>query len=221
MSEIKCNISEFLNKKGMTQRELADAIGTTEVSISRYVTGERIPKATTCIQIAKVLDCKVEGLYTLQKEQQVSRGMIEQEEIEISLHDLKFIRDGYKNLAENGADNMRAVGKGVDCKVECKTYKELYEHYVKSLDMAIKALEKQILKQNDGWISIDERLPDTDDYILLSFSNFTIPVVGRYEIDKDGSGAFYIGDELETCVSQDMFVNAWMNLPAPYQPKGE
>ena len=73
--------------------------------------------------------------------------MIEQEAIEISLHDLKFIRDGYKNLAENGADNMRAVGKGVDCKVECKTYKELYEHYVKSLDMAIKALEKPIPKK--------------------------------------------------------------------------
>lgn len=72
--------------------------------------------------------------------------MTNQEAIEISLHDLKFIRDGYKNLAENGADNMRAVGKGVDCKVECKTYKELYEHYVKSLDMAIKALEKQIPK---------------------------------------------------------------------------
>lgn len=68
-------------------------------------------------------------------------------EIKISLHDLKFIRDGYKNLAENGTDNMRAVGKGVDCKVECKTYKELYEHYVKSLDIAIKALEKQMPKK--------------------------------------------------------------------------
>ena len=126
-------------------------------------------------------------------------------EIEISLHDLKFIRDGYKSLAENGADNMRAVGKGVDCKVECKTYKELYEHYVKSLDIAIKALEKQ---HNNGWIPVDERLPGTNDYILLSFSNFTIPVVGRYETEKDGSGAFYVGDELETCLSQDLFVNA-------------
>lgn len=67
-------------------------------------------------------------------------------EIEISLHDLKFIRDGYKNLAER-VDSMRAVGKGVDCKVECKTYKELYEHYVKSLEIAIKALEKQIAKE--------------------------------------------------------------------------
>lgn len=88
-------------------------------------------------------------------------------------------------------------------------------------DMAIKALEKQISKQNDGWISIDERLPDTNDYILLSFSNFTNHVVGRYETDKDGSGAFYIGDEAETCLSQDLFVNAWQQLPKPYKENVE
>lgn len=72
-------------------------------------------------------------------------------------------------------------------------------------------------KQNDGWISIDKRLPSTSNYILLSFSNFTIPTVGRYEVDEDGSGAFYIGDEIETCLSQDLFVNAWQQLPKPYK----
>ena len=81
-------------------------------------------------------------------------------------------------------------------------------------DMAIKALEKQ---HNNGWIPVDERLPDTNDYILLSFSNFTNPVIGRYETEKDGSGAFYVGDELETCLSQDLFVNAWQQLPEPYK----
>ena len=81
-------------------------------------------------------------------------------------------------------------------------------------DMAIKALEKQ---KDNGWIPVEEKLPNTNDYILLSFSNFTIPVVGRYEIDEDGSGAFYIGDEAETCLSQDLFVNAWQQLPKPYK----
>ena len=78
----------------------------------------------------------------------------------------------------------------------------------------VTALEKQ---HNNGWIPVDERLPDTNDYILLSFSNFTIPAVGRYEAEEDGSGAFYIGDEVETCVSQMLFVNAWMELPEPYK----
>lgn len=81
-------------------------------------------------------------------------------------------------------------------------------------DMATEALEKQ---HNNGWIPVDERLPDTNDYILLSFSNFTNPVIGRYETEKDGSGAFYVGDELETCLSQDLFVNAWQQLPEPYK----
>lgn len=73
---------------------------------------------------------------------------------------------------------------------------------------------------SNGWIPVEEELPETDKYILLSFSNFSIPCVGRYEEDENG-GAFYIGDETESCVKQDMFVNAWMNLPTPYQPKGE
>lgn len=74
MSEIKCNISEFLNKKGMTQRELADAIGTTEVSISRYVTGDRIPKVTTCIQMAKVFGCSTEELYEIKSTEECRKA---------------------------------------------------------------------------------------------------------------------------------------------------
>lgn len=68
----------------------------------------------------------------------------------------------------------------------------------------------------DKWIPVDERLPETNKYILLSFSNFSVPAVGRYEEYEDG-GAFYIGDETETCVSQLLFVNAWMELPEPYK----
>ena len=66
------------------------------------------------------------------------------------------------------------------------------------------------------WIDIDVELPKDDKYILLSFNNFNLPVIGRYEEDENG-GAFYIGDELETCVSQDLIVNAWMPLPDPYR----
>ena len=69
---------------------------------------------------------------------------------------------------------------------------------------------------NNNWIPVEERYPDTNKYILLSFSNFTIPIIGRYEEDENG-GAFYAGDEDETLVSQDLFVNAWMPLPKPYR----
>ena len=66
------------------------------------------------------------------------------------------------------------------------------------------------------WIPVEERLPEDDKYILLSFDNFSTPTVGRYEADESG-GAFYLGDEDESCVKQDMYVNAWMPLPEPYR----
>lgn len=31
------------------------------------------------------------------------------------------------------------------------------------------------------WIPVSERLPKSGKYILLSFENFSLPVVGRYE----------------------------------------
>ena len=70
---------------------------------------------------------------------------------------------------------------------------------------------------NGGWVPIEEKLPPDDNFILLSFSNFSIPIVGRYEEDEDGGGNFFAGDEDEPLISQDMYVNAWMPLPKPYE----
>lgn len=64
------------------------------------------------------------------------------------------------------------------------------------------------------WIPISERLPKPDKYILLSFSNYSGLVIGRYEED-DGGGAFYEGDSLTPLTQYDVFVNAWMPLPEP------
>ena len=72
---------------------------------------------------------------------------------------------------------------------------------------------------NEGWILAEEP-PETEDYILLSFDNFTLPMVGRYEKDQEG-GAYYLGDEEETCLSYDLYVNAWQPLPAPYRRGGQ
>ena len=68
------------------------------------------------------------------------------------------------------------------------------------------------------WIPIAEKLPEPGEYILLSFENYTLADIGRYEKDEDDSGAFYLGDEDESCASINLFVNAWMPLPKPYRP---
>lgn len=71
-------------------------------------------------------------------------------------------------------------------------------------------------EETNGWISVDEGTPIDDRYILLSFENFRLPVVGRYEEDEDGGGNFYAGDEDIPLVKQDLFVNAWRELPERY-----
>lgn len=72
----------------------------------------------------------------------------------------------------------------------------------------------------EGWVPVnsddEESFPSNNEYILLSLSNFSIPIVGRYEMDAEG-GVFYCGDEDTTLVSQGMFVNAWMPLPKCYR----
>lgn len=74
-------------------------------------------------------------------------------------------------------------------------------------------------KRKDKWIPVEKKLPENADYILLSFANFSLPMIGRYEEDPEG-GVFYLGDcdEEDTCISMDLFVNAWRPLPDPYRP---
>lgn len=77
--------------------------------------------------------------------------------------------------------------------------------------------EQSTVYVDDGWIPVSERLPETDDYILISFDNASIVDIGRYEKDEDGGGAFYPGDEDESYSSIGIFVNAWRPLPEPYK----
>lgn len=42
-------------------------------------------------------------------------------------------------------------------------------------------------EKTGGWIPVTERLPEDDKYIMISFKNFTLPDIGRYEADKDGN----------------------------------
>ena len=78
-------------------------------------------------------------------------------------------------------------------------------------------LELEDIEKVNRWIPITERLPETDDYILLSFENFSLPDIGRYEVDENGDGAFYPGDEDRSYNSFGLFANAWMPLPEPYR----
>lgn len=57
-----------LHKKGITQKELADMIDTTEATLSRYVSGDREPKAETLADIATALHTTSDFLLGIEKD---------------------------------------------------------------------------------------------------------------------------------------------------------
>lgn len=81
-----------------------------------------------------------------------------------------------------------------------------------------KCREVTALKKKDRWIPVgqEEKKPPEEGYILLSFENCSLPEIGRYAGDENG-GAFYAGDDEESCISMGLAVNAWRPLPEQYR----
>lgn len=67
------------------------------------------------------------------------------------------------------------------------------------------------LPSADEWMPVDTP-PPSGEYILISFANYSVPIVGHYKEDKDGGGAYYAGDEDTPLIQQDMIVNGWQLL---------
>ena len=64
MTDLSNRIRQAIEKSGKTQRQIADAIGITKASMSRYIHGERIPKATIMPKLADACGVSVEWLQT-------------------------------------------------------------------------------------------------------------------------------------------------------------
>lgn len=60
---MKNKISEYLERRGMSQRELAELTFCTEVTMSRYVSGEREPKVSKAILIARILQADIYDIF--------------------------------------------------------------------------------------------------------------------------------------------------------------
>lgn len=81
--------------------------------------------------------------------------------------------------------------------------------------LLMEKLQKE--QEKHQWIPATEQLPEPEGYVLVSFENYTLPDIARYEVDASGNGAFYPGDEDKSYISFGLFVNAWMPLPEPYR----
>ena len=53
----------------------------------------------------------------------------------------------------------------------------------KEAEAKARQLRNQRKRLESGWIPVTERLPENSDYVLMSFENFSLPLVGRYMDD--------------------------------------
>lgn len=59
----RCLLKNHLRRKRMSQQELADRVGKTKQTISRYVKNQTVMSYETALNIAAALDCAMEDLY--------------------------------------------------------------------------------------------------------------------------------------------------------------
>lgn len=62
------NINEYLERRGMMYRELAELVFVTPVTMSRYASGQRTPNIYDAIRIAKALKADVYDVFPLDGE---------------------------------------------------------------------------------------------------------------------------------------------------------
>ena len=95
------------------------------------------------------------------------------------------------------------------------------QDYCGSCREAVQIAAKRLgQEEQQRWIPIEERVPEDDRYILLSFANCSLPAIGRYKGDEWG-GVFYEGDSEKSCKSYGIYVNAWMELPESYRGEAQ
>lgn len=68
----KNNVEELIKSRGMTQREFALKLGVSEVTVSRWLNGERNPSVENLAKMAEVLDTTPS--YLLGKNEQKKEG---------------------------------------------------------------------------------------------------------------------------------------------------
>ncbi|MES1038992.1 helix-turn-helix transcriptional regulator [Peribacillus simplex] len=63
----RCLLRHHLTKNRMTQQELAEHIGLSKQTVSRYVNNSHVMSYQTALNIARVLKCQMEDLYEIRE----------------------------------------------------------------------------------------------------------------------------------------------------------
>ena len=62
MGEFAKNLKDLRNNKNISQRELAEIVGVTQVAISQYEKGESVPRINIAMKLAETLGVTCEEL---------------------------------------------------------------------------------------------------------------------------------------------------------------
>lgn len=68
-------LAALLRERGMSQKELAEAASLTPASVSRYVNGEREPRALTVAALAEILGVKPSDIIGTTDEQEMNTAI--------------------------------------------------------------------------------------------------------------------------------------------------
>ena len=110
-------LKELLEKNNMSQRELAEKTDITEVTISRYVSAQRIPKATEILKIADALNCSCDYLLGFQNE------LPKETELETAIQNLKVFKTFLDNKWKNNIDvAIEALKLQMSMKKHCSSH---------------------------------------------------------------------------------------------------
>lgn len=104
------SIRYWRNKKGLTQKELADASGISEISIRKYEANDRVPKINTIISIACALEIGIFDLISVkeyrdkinQETHDKIQADIESGKIHVISEGEQKLMDDYQKLNEIG-----------------------------------------------------------------------------------------------------------------------
>ena len=84
-----------------------------------------------------------------------------------------------------------------------------------AMNEAIEIVKQEAEQYNNGWISCSERLPEGRQDVLVCFDNIDCCIIAWYS----PNGRTWRNSSTNNICKEEPI--AWMNLPAPYQPKGE
>ena len=97
--------------------------------------------------------------------------------------------------------------------INLETNQEIMKNNISKIVELLLADLEQDEKEN-GWIPVEKKLPEPGKDVAVLLKGF-IPAIGRYEVIRDGIGAFVVPGQIETPVEFRLPVTAWTPLPEP------